>query len=331
MRSARSESGAFRRRRRSQTQKATKRTFIGTTRGLHLLDPDDGSVGVRPDPSVGEREVTALASSESGLWVVLDGHRLALREADGAWTDVAVSDPYEATSVLAGSRGLFVGTEEAHLLRLVEGRLTIVEAFEHVEGRDGWYTPWGGPPAVRSLTEDLSGRVHVNVHVGGIPRSTGDGARWEPTIDVDADVHEVIAHPEEPDVVLAACALGLAVSRDGGASWEIRANGMHARYSRAVAVAGDVILMSASQGPRGGHAALYSTSLAGASLEKVRGGLPEWFDGNIDTARLAASGDEVVFATEGGTLFGSVDAGASWWARARELPTITTIALAPRT
>jgi RND family efflux transporter MFP subunit len=34
----------------------------------------------------------------------------------------------------------------------------------------------------------------VNVHVGGIPRSVDSGATWAPTIDVDADVHEVKDH-----------------------------------------------------------------------------------------------------------------------------------------
>ena len=56
----------------------------------------------------------------------------------------------------------------------------------------------------------------ANVHVGGIPRSTDGGVTWQPTIDVDSDVHEVRAHPHRSGVVMAAAAIGLCASRDGG-------------------------------------------------------------------------------------------------------------------
>jgi hypothetical protein len=59
------------------------------------------------------------------------------------------------------------------------------------------------------------------VHVGGIPRSTDGGATWQPTIDIDNDVHEVRAHPRRPDIVMAATAIGLCTSRDRGLTWEV--------------------------------------------------------------------------------------------------------------
>ena len=40
-----------------------------------------------------------------------------------------------------------------------------VEPFERMEGREAWHTPWGGPPDVRSITEDFDA-VYANVHVG---------------------------------------------------------------------------------------------------------------------------------------------------------------------
>ena len=215
----------------------------------------------RPDPSFGTtREVSALAVGDAGVWAVAERHAIVRRDPEGAWTEVARSE-LELVCAVATSQGVFVGTEEAHLLRLGDdGALAPVEAFETIEGRETWFTPWGGPPAVRSIAQDLSGRLHANVHVGGIPRSVDAGASWEPTIDIDADIHQVVAHPSEPDVVLAAGAVGLAVSVDGGASWRIEREGLHATYARAVAVAGDHVLLTVSNGPRGGRAAIYRTT-----------------------------------------------------------------------
>ena len=214
--------------------------LIGTNQGLLGLAEGEP----RADPNFGTREVSALGVRDGEAWTVTERHAIVRRDPQGAWVEVARSD-LELVSLVATSQGLFVGTEEAHLLRLGDdGGLDPVDAFETIEGRETWFTPWGGPPAVRSIAQDLSGRLHANVHVGGIPRSVDAGATWEPTIDIDADIHQVVAHPSEPDVVLAAGAVGLAVSVDGGASWRIEREGLHATYARAVAVV---------RGPRAAH------------------------------------------------------------------------------
>lgn len=48
----------------------------------------------------------------------------------------------------------------------------------------------GGPPDTRSITED-GDTVYVNVHVGGVLRSSDQGESWQPTIDIGADIHRV--------------------------------------------------------------------------------------------------------------------------------------------
>src|SRR5262249_13225673 len=145
---------------------------------------------------------------------------------------------------------LLIGTEQAHLRRLANGKLTPVESFETVEGRAEWYTPWGDPADVRSIALGRDGTIYVNVHVGGVVRSRDGGASWTPTVDIETDVHQVLAHPTRPNVVLFAAYEGFGVSRDGGDSWEILAEGMHAHYCRAVTVSGETVLVSASTGPR---------------------------------------------------------------------------------
>ena len=104
---------------------------------------------------------------------------------------------------------------------------------------------------------------------------------------------------------------------------------MHSSYARAVAVAGDAVLVSACTGPHGGRGALYRTRLgAGAEFEKCIDGLPEWFDGNIDSGWVAARGSEVAFGTPDGEVYRSDDAGERWERVADGLPTIRWLCLA---
>jgi hypothetical protein len=295
------------------------RLLIGTSAGLFELDGGAPEL----DGGLGERDVTTLAGGGEDVWAVIDGSALVRRDRTGAWNELARSDDRTMTCVVATSGGPFVGTEEAHLLEVRDGELVPNEPFDLVEGRGTWFTPWGGPPAVRSMATDLEGRIHANVHVGGIPRSADGGRSWMPTIGIDADIHQVVAHPTEPDVVVSAGAVGLALSEDGGATWRIERDGLDSTYARAVAVAGDTVLMSASSGPRGGRAAVYRTVIGpDIRFEKCVEGLPEWFEGNIDTGWLVGRGSDVAFATGEGTVFGSNDAGGNWQQFAAGLPKV---------
>src|SRR5213594_2209769 len=127
-----------------------------------------------------------------------------------------------------------LGPDQAHLLRLTADGLTPVESFEAIDGRDAWYTPWGDPADVRSIAAALDGTLHVNVHVGGVARSRDAGRSWAPTVDIESDVHQVLAHPARADVVLAAAAAGFGLSRDGGGAWQFITAGLHAHYLRAL-------------------------------------------------------------------------------------------------
>ena len=130
-------------------------------------------------------------------------------------------------------------------------------------------------------------------------------------------------------LVLAACAGGLAVSSDRGTTWSFRSEGLEAPYSRAVAVCGDAVLLSASNGPRGGRGAVYRGNLAGGGLERCRIGLPEWFDDNIDSYCLDAlpEGSFVALGTSDGRVFASEDTGAGWAELASGLPPVRRLLL----
>lgn len=293
------------------------RFLIGTERSLTELG---SSAELLKKP-------VSLAREDDGWWAIAEGFRV-LRSADArAWDEVATVRGLRAKCVVPFDGGALVGTSEAHLVRVADGSAKRVAPFDKVPTRDDWYTPWGGPPDVRSLSRGADGAAYANVHVGGILRSD-DGEKWRPTsMDVDADVHQVLAHPDTPGLVFAATAIGLATSKDGGETWDFSEEGMHASYCRAVAIAGDTLLVSASKSHTGRQSALYRRPLTGGPFERCEKGLPEWFADNVDTFCLDARGDEAVLGTSDGLVFVSDDGGESWHEEASGLPSVTCVAI----
>jgi hypothetical protein len=289
--------------------------WIGTVEGLHRA-------GSEAPEAFDGREVSDLVLESESLWGLVDGREI-WRTQGGSWELYAEVADHRCRCILPRADHVLAGTARAHLVVARPDRVDAVAAFEQVDGRSEWFTPWGGPPDVRSLSASPSA-LFANVHVGGIPRSDDDGGSWRPTIDIHADVHQVVAID---GVVLAATARGLATSADAGESWSFDADGLHADYCRAAAVAGDSLLLSASVGPHGGRAALYRRPLDGAGFEKCTDGLPEWFGDNIDTHCLHASGTDAAFGTSDGSAFTSSDAGASWRRVATGLPAVRAVAV----
>ena len=290
---------------------ATMDVLVGTESGL--LDLGSGRTVAHPGHDVG-----ALA----GSWVVLDRRQVCGLE--GAVGPVLSEPPITCLDSNPGPEPL-VGTAGAHLYRMGPEPAR-VHAFDLAEGRGQWYTPWGGPPDVRSVCTTGTGVILVNVHVGGILRSEDEGANWRATIDLDHDVHQVLA---ADGVVVAASASGLAISSDDGKSWELHDEGLHATYSRAVAVCGDTALLSVSSGPQGGQAAVYRRPVGSSGpFERCQSGLPDDLGGNVDTFWLAGAGDgTAAFATRSGQVYVSDDEGVTWEQAASGLPPVRCLAL----
>jgi len=254
----------------------------------------------------------ALARGADGWWAVTEGYRIWSSKDARSWEEATTLRGLRANCLLPDDGGALVGTSEAHLVRVAGGKSERVRQFDRISTRDAWYTPWGGPADVRSLAAGPDGARYANVHVGGIVRSD-DGTRWRPTgIDVDADVHQVLAHPDRPATAFAATAIGLATTTDGGESWEFTREGMHAAYCRAVSIAGDTLLISTATSYTGRKSALYRRPLDGGAFERCSKGLPEWFKDNVDTYCLDARGEEAALGTADGRVFLSGDAGRTW-------------------
>lgn len=300
----------------------TTNVLIATTRGLFRLG-EPGPVAfaqkhvraIVPDPRVG-------GSNGARLFAVVGRHEI-WRLGD-EWERVTRMEEQVWSLCACGGR-LWIGTERAHLasssLEAARAETNLEpsrdEAFEEHPDRAEWYTPWGGPPAVRSMSCN-GGSLLVNVHVGGIHRR--EAAGWTQTIDVHADVHQVVAHDGR---LFAATGRGFAESLDGGESWRFTTDGIHFPYMRAVAVAGDTLLASASNGAHGDRGAVYRRAVASDEpFQRCR--LP-WFEGNVDTFCIATRNSVVAVGGPRGGVHLSDDGGDTWTVAAAGLPEINAV------
>ena len=295
--------------------------------------------GEPPGHELGDQSLRALApDGYGGAFAIVNGGSLRRRAPDGVWSTIATTE-FDLACCVAVGDVIYVGTDDARVLRIdAEGELQLLRGFDEVAGRDTWYAGSAiingqrvGPPlGIRSITATPDGAVLLaNVHVGGVPRSTDGGATWHPTIDVDSDVHEVRAHPNRPGVVMAAAAIGLCASRDGGLTWDVEQEGLHASYCSAVAFVGDDVLVSASLDHFAAQGAIYRRPVDGhGPLVAVAGGLPKWIDGIADTGCIATHGSAVAIADRNGNLYLSGDIGRNWTSQAYGFPLPSSVLIA---
>jgi hypothetical protein len=284
--------------------------LVGTTVGLL-------AIGDTTDEIVGGTRINHVNRDGDGWWAV-DGKSRVHRDGDVMAT---LPDGAAAICIQPTPETVWIGSNEARLFALDHGQVAEDEFFADAPGRDAWYTPWGAPADVRSMTLDADHTLYVNVHVGGILRYDNTGV--VPTVDISSDVHQVTAHPSQKGAIFAATAQGLAFSHNGH-DFEFRTTGLHATYCRAVAVLEDRVLFSASTGPRTNRARLYVSPVWDDEIAPAGTGLPDWFDDNVNTHCLAGTG-ETVHLGHGDSVWHSSDRGDTWELIESGLPQITCI------
>jgi photosystem II stability/assembly factor-like uncharacterized protein len=218
--------------------------------------------------------------------------------------------------------------DEATMLHIpMTGEAERLKGFDNVPGRGEWFA--GGPPlGVRALTATAdASAILAAVHVGGIPRSSDRGETWTPTFPIKFDVHEVRAHPSVSAIVAAAAAVGLCISHDGGRTWNVHSTGPEVANSFAVAVLHNQVLFSVQDGPFAKRSQLWRWWIGADSIEQVRDGLPQWLDGKIDTAKIAAGCERAAIVDQGGSLWHSREGSSRWERIATDLPYVFALSI----
>ncbi len=259
--------------------------LVGTSHGL--LDLESG------EKLVDGMAVTALAPGEADSWYALLDRRFVVRldqDTGGTAPAAELAEPDGQSLAVLPDATVVVGRTGARLTIVgPHGEISDVRSFQTVPGRDRWENPAGPTPDTRSMAVGMK-RWWVNVHVGGVWWSEDAGETWNGAVEPGADVHEVRAVSDGRVAVAAADGFGW--SEDGGESWSWARDGLHAPYLRAVALDGDTAFVSASDGPFTRNGAVYRSHL-GSSFVRCKAGLPEGFEGNVDSGRLDAAGGRV--------------------------------------
>jgi hypothetical protein len=300
----------------------------------------DGLFAVSSDgrtQEIADQPVRGLApDGRGGTLAIVGRHSLRRRAPSGEWATVATSE-FDLSCCMAVGDAIYVGTDDARILRLSHGGgvLDPIDGFDNIAGRDAWFAGSAivngqrlGPQlGIRSVAANSNGSIlFANVHVGGIPRSLDGGRTWQPTIDINSDVHEVRAHQADPDIVAAASAIGLCISHDAGARWTIERDGLHASYCSAVAFSGYDILVSASTDHFATQGRIYRRSIRpDGDIVAVEDGLPTWINGIADTGCIATKGSTIVVVDRAGTLYLSTEFGLAWSRNSSELPTPSSV------
>jgi len=287
--------------------------WVGTEKGAYEL----GGQRVIGSPESPIRHLTVGRDST----LAVTSHQVWILSREGMSAIASAPAGFELNCALADESAL-IGGSGAALFLLNNGNLEPDDSFASAPGRDAWYTPWGDPAYVRSLATDIDGTIYVNVHVGGVVCRRATDPRWRPTLDIEADVHQVATIRDRPGWVVAATALGLAVSSDKAASWQFHDDGLHANYCRAVASLGSTVFLSASTGSGGRQSALYRFDVDSKHFDRCSNGLPKWFATNVDTFCIAIEGDDVLVGDRDGRVFRSSDGGSNWSLTASNLPPI---------
>lgn len=260
-----------------------------------------------------EGELRSLVALADGSIKVLEGDEvLTLKTGIGDRIDSLCVLNEKPLSLLIGTTPpfLYLMTEKTQGKR--------IQAFDDLEVRNQWYTPWGGPAAVRSLAKSKDGWIYADIHVGSIMQSPDNGKTWEPvTPTLHKDVHEVTTTIADSQKIYANTYLSVYISKDRGDSWAHRSKNLNNRHGRGIAVQQedpDTILCGVSDGPSGlnVHGQLYRTEDAGVTWNHVTKGFPTSTPQNIDTFHITFAGKEVAWVTAEEVLYLSRDRGETW-------------------
>lgn len=288
-----------------------------------LLDPEGEAI---PGAPLEGRSIVGGTAAPRGHAVLAERGEIWIHEGE-RWRHLAAAEI--ALQCLAWAPGgLLAGTEPARVAWVRDDGLDFLPGFDAVPERPLWNTPFGAPPAVRSLAVATDNTLYADIHVGWIVRSRDGGETWVSLREgLDKDVHQVATHPSDPGTVFAATANGFHLSRDHGDTFTRHVEGLPYFYQRATACFPDaeVYLVSVARHNRGSGARLYRSEDEGGGWERVEG-LPNALDRNINTFQLAALENGAAFAVVNDTtLYASEDWGQTWARVGRDLPRVAAL------
>ncbi|MFQ5857724.1 MAG: WD40/YVTN/BNR-like repeat-containing protein [Anaerolineae bacterium] len=120
---------------------------------------------------------------------------------------------------------LYVGTEPANIYKSTDGGDTWRDLeIRHLPGSDSWflpYSPRAGAVRTFALHPAEPHLIYAGIEQGGVLKSVDAGDTWTITRDgVHPDIHALVVHPDDPQLLFAATGGGVYRTHDGGETWD---------------------------------------------------------------------------------------------------------------
>ncbi len=248
---------------------------------------------------------------------------------------------------------VLAGVEDAALFRSTDGGQT----WKELSGLRGhgsgphWH-PGAGGLCLHTIVLDPSDsqRMFVAISAAGTFRTDDGGATWKPInrglrsegipdeeAEVGHCVHRLAMHPSRPEVLFMQKHWDVMRSDDAGESWrEVSGNlpsdfgfpiAVHAHEPETIYVV--PIKSDSEHYPPDAKLRVYRSRSGGDQWEALTEGLPQK-DCYVNVLRDAMAIDTldpcgIYFGTTGGQVYGSADAGDSWTAIVRDLPSVLSV------
>jgi photosystem II stability/assembly factor-like uncharacterized protein len=299
-------------------------------------------------------------SSDGGKTWETVGNKFAYEGAVGnhLWYD-GTPRPFEFARVwhlepsLSDPDTVYAGIQDAAMFRTTDGGQTWRElpALRTHPSASAWQ-PGAGGMCLHTIILDprTPGRIFIAISAAGVFRSDDDGNSWrpmnrglrseqipDPTAEVGHCVHRIAMHPSRPNVLFMQKHWDVMRSDDAGESWKDVGDGLptdfgfpidvHAHEPNTIYV---VPIKSDSEHyvPEG-KLRVYRSRTGGHEWEPLTKGLPQSHC-YVNVLRDAMAVDAldpcgVYFGTSGGQVYGSANAGDSWTAIVRDLPSVVSV------
>jgi photosystem II stability/assembly factor-like uncharacterized protein len=248
---------------------------------------------------------------------------------------------------------VYAGVEDAALFRTTDGGATWQELpglREHGSGSQ--WQPGAGGMCLHTIVVDPQNpeRIFIAISAAGVFRTDDGGKTWQPrnqgllsngipspAAEVGHCVHRLAMHPSRPQTLFMQKHWDVMRSDDGGDSWEEVSGDLPTDFGFPIAVHAHEpetvyvvpITSDSHHFPPEGRLRVYRSRTGGGEWEPLTAGLPQenCYVNVLRDAMAVDSLDEcgVYFGTTGGQVYASADAGDTWNAIVRDLPSVLSV------
>ncbi len=324
--------------------------FVGTAEGLRGFQRSDGH-WTATNTSIAGEHISALAfepASGTLFAGTYDAGLLASPDLGQSWESRGNGLPFDRvftvhTQQRRNGIRVYAGLEPAHLFYSDDlgTSWTELPTLRNVPNVERWRFP--GPPGighVKNLVFDprSDATIYASIEVGGLLKSTDDGATWREMHGIDDDVHRTLVCPSNPDRVYISGLEGICVSDNGGETWESLTDRqfrigypdallMHPRDEALMFAGGSRTSPGGWRTTHDADSRVMRTRDGGRSWDELGNGLPDHIVGNVEAMALDVwdGGYAIFAATTDGDVFTSADEGESWQHLAKGLPAISKV------